>query len=493
MPKGMGLNEQVRALLGPTARDFLRPVKSRRVLVVEADPRAGATLCAQLRELGFEPAESATGQGALALATTFRPEVTLLDVAAPGCDGAPIVQRLRNLGGQTAVVVMGDAGEGSAALLALAAGADGYLTRPLDRDRVLAALERASERHELRAEITGLRERLRGRLALIGASPDLAAVFELVRRVAPTKATVLIHGETGSGKHHLAQVVHELSPRRERPFVAVNCAALSETLIDSELFGHEQGAFEGADGRRIGRVEQARGGTLYLQEVAHLPPAIQVRLLRVLQEGIFERLGGREPLASDVRVVAGSSRDLADEVRHGRFRDDLYYRLNVVSASLPALRDRKADIPALVTHLLAERPRAGGTPPLQAAPGVLSAFFAYPWPGNLRELAAAVEVAASRASGAELRAEDLPAVMASGLAEKGSGSGLIPGATLFEIEREAILRTLEQAAGSTTRAAEVLGVSVRKIQYRLKEYRAGQPGHHHTAARDAFGGDSNQR
>jgi two-component system, NtrC family, response regulator HydG len=258
-------------------------------------------------------------------------------------------------------------------------------------------------------------------------------------------------------------------------------------LIGSELFGHEKGAFEDADRRRNGRVEEARGGTLYLHEVGQLPPAVQVRLLRVLQEGVFERLGGRDLETADVRVVAGSSRDLADEVRHGRFRDDLYYRLNVVSAALPPLRDRKADIPALVTHLLADRPRAAGATPLSAAPGVLSAFFAYSWPGNLRELAAVVERAASRATGDELRVEDLPPVVVGSQAEEGSGSGLIPGATLFEIEREAILRTLEQASGSTARAAEVLGVSVRKIQYRLKEYRAGQLGRHHPAAVVAFG------
>jgi two-component system NtrC family response regulator len=375
----------------------------------------------------------------------------------------------------------------------MGAGADGYLTRPIEPGRLVAALERARERHELRAEIAALRERIRGRLALVGASPELAAVLELVRRVAPTKATVLIHGESGSGKHHLAQVVHEQSPRRERPFCSVNCAAISETLLDSFLFGHEPGAFQEADRRRLGWVEAARGGTLYLHEVGQLPPTLQVKLLRVLQEGVFERLGGREVLASDVRVVTGTSRDLAEEVRRGRFRDDLYYRLNVVSVTVPPLRDRKADIPALVTHLLKERGGAGATPPRSATPGVLSACFAYPWPGNLRELAGVVEAAASRATGDELRVEDLPPILVGGHAVEGSGSGLIPGATLFEIEREAILRTLEQAGGSTARAAEVLGVSVRKIQYRLKEYREGQAGRRHPAAVVAFGGDTNHR
>jgi two-component system, NtrC family, response regulator HydG len=463
-------------------------MESTRVLVVEADPRAGASLRAQLRDLGFDAAESATADGALSLAARFKPAVALLDVTAPGCAGADFVEALRLRGGQAAVVVLGGAEEGAAAQATSRVGADGFLVRPLDPGRLRAAVERADQRRALRAEIAGLRDRIRRRLALIASSPDLISLFELVRRVAPTKATILIHGESGSGKRHLAQVIHELSPRRERPFVAVNCAALSETLIASQLFGHEQGAFEEADRRRHGRIEEARGGTLYLHEVGRLAPAVQVRLLRVLQEGVFERLGGRDVEAADVRVVAGSSRDLADEVRHGRFRDDLYYRLNVVSASLPPLRDRKADIPALVAHLLAERPRPAGAPPLTAAPGVLSAFFAYAWPGNLRELASVVEELAARATGPELRAEDLPPVLTGGQAEEGSGSGLIPGATLFEIEREAILRTLEQADGSTARAAAVLGISVRKIQYRLKEYRAGQPGRHQPAPVLAFGG-----
>ncbi len=460
-----------------------------RVLIVETDPRAGASLRAQLRELGFDAAESGSADEALSTAASFRPAVALLDAMAPGCDGATFVPKLRALAPHVSVLVLGGAEEGPAALVAQGSGADGYVMRPTAPNRLRAAVERAGERRALRAEIAGLRERIRGRLALIASSPELVSVFELVRRVAPTKATILIHGESGSGKHHLAQVVHELSPRRERPFVSVNCAALSETLVESELFGHEQGAFEEADRRRNGRIEEARGGTLYLHEVGQLPPAVQVRLLRVLQEGAYERLGGRELVAADVRVVAGSSRDLAEEVRHGRFRDDLYYRLNVVSAELPPLRDRKADIPALVTYLLADRSSAAGTPPLSAAPGVLSAFFAYPWPGNLRELAAVVRLAASRAAGPELRLEDLPPVILGGQAEEGSGSGLIPGATLFEIEREAILRTLEQSDGSTARAAEVLGVSVRKIQYRLKEYRAGQLGRRHPAAVVAFGGE----
>jgi len=461
-----------------------------RILIVDADPPAVAALRSQLGDLGCEVAEAATVEAALSLAASFKPAVVLLDVTAPDGAGSRFVCDLRALGSDAAVVVVSGEAETAAGLAALRAGADGCLVRPVLPDRLGAALERAGERRALRLEIASLRDRIRGRLALIGSSPELTAAFELVRRVAPTKATILLHGESGVGKHHLAQVVHELSPRRDRPFAAVNSAALSETLIDALLFGQEPGIFEEDDRRRRGKLEEARGGTIYLHEVGQLSPSLQVKLLRVLQEGVFERLGGRELLAADVRVVAGSSRDLAEEVRTGRFRDDLYYRLNVVAVALPPLRDRKADIPALVAHLLADRARATASAPLQVAPGVLSAFFTYPWPGNVGELEAVLQAAAARATGGELRVEDLPPVLTGGQPEGGMASGLIPGATLFEIEREAILRTLEQAGGSTARAAEVLGVSVRKIQYRLKEYRAGQGGQPHPAAAASLGGET---
>jgi DNA-binding NtrC family response regulator len=446
-----------------------------RILIVEADGRSASSLRAQLRGLGYAAESASSAAEASALTARFKPDLVLLDLAAPGCGEKDFLRGLRTLG-DSSVVVVGEAEPGPAVLAALAAGADRHLPRPVDEAQLRLAVQRAGESRALRAEIEELRDQVRGRLELIASSAELVSVFELVRRVAPTKATVLVQGEPGAGKNHLAQVIHELSPRRERPFVAVNCAALCEPLVDTLLFGPEPGALEEPPRRRTGRIEEADRGTLYLHEVGRLPPAVQVKLLRVLQEGVFERPGGRGLVRVDVRLVAGTSRDLAEEVRQGRFRDDLYYRLNVVSAALPPLRDRKADIPSLVAHLLAERARATRTPPLVATPGVLSAFFAYPWPGNLRELAAVVDAAAAHAPGAELRVEDLPPVLRSGSSEERSASGLIPGATLFEIEREAILRTLEQEGGSTARAAEVLGVSARKIQYRLKEYRAGQPG-----------------
>jgi two-component system NtrC family response regulator len=447
-----------------------------RILLIEGDPTAGAALRGALSEHGFDAVETSTCDGAMSLVSSYQPAVVLADAALPGCDGTALAARLHELRSDAALVVAVAPDRMDAAVAALRAGAESFLVRPLEPSHAAVVLQKAADTRRLRLDGERLRDRIRGRLAMVGSSPDLLSVFELVRRVAPTKATVLVHGEAGTGKEHLAQVLHELSPRRERPFLRVNCAALGEALVDSELFGHEQGAFDEAGGRRIGAFEQANGGTLYLHEVGRLPPSVQVKLLRVLQEGVLERVGGREPITVDVRVVAGSQRELAEEVRAGRFRDDLYYRLNVVAVALPALRARKADIPALVSHFLDHhQPRPGRTV-RGVTPGVLSSLFAYDWPGNLRELEAVVREAAERCEGAEIGAADLPPVLQGVRAEEAGGSALIPGATLFEIEREAILRTLDQVAGSTARAAEILGVSVRKIQYRLKEYKAGQTG-----------------
>ena len=457
-----------------------------RILIIDGDPAAGAALRSALAELGFDAVEASSCEAALALLPSVQPAVVLADVALPGCEGSLLAARLHALQSDAGLVVVTSSERLEAALGAMRSGADAFLLRPLVPVHAAVVLQKVAGTRRLRLDGERLREHLRGRLALVGASPELVAVHDLVRRVAPTKAPVLIVGEAGAGKQHLAQVLHELSPRRERPFLRVSCAALGESLLDSELFGHEQGAFEEADRRHLGAFEQARGGTLYLDEVGRLPPAVQVKLLRVLQEGTLERVGGRGAVPVDVRVVAGSQRDLAHEVHAGHFRDDLYYRLNVVAVSLPALRARKADIPALVSHFLEHRTNAAGRPIRGVSPGVLSALFAYEWPGNLRELEAVVRAAAERCQGAEIGAADLPGVLQGLKAEEAGASGLIPGATLFEIEREAILRTLDQVDGSTARAAEILGVSVRKIQYRLKEYKAGQTGRRRAGGEPAF-------
>ncbi|HET8733437.1 MAG TPA: sigma-54 dependent transcriptional regulator [Anaeromyxobacteraceae bacterium] len=459
-------------------------MKRDRILLIDGNPLDGAALRAALFERGLDAVEAASAEAALALVPSFTPGAVLADATLPGCDGASLLARLRELGSDAVLVASAPHDRVEAALDALRAGAEAFLVRPFAPEQARVVLEKALEKRRLRGDRAALRERVRARAAVVGSAPEMESVVELVRRVAPTKATVLVLGEAGAGKEHVAHAIHEASPRRDRPFIRVNCAALSEALLASDLFGHEAGAFAEADRRHVGKLEQADGGTIYLHEVGRLPPALQVRILRVLQHGELERLGGDQTLRVDVRVVAGSQHDLAEEVRSGRFRDDLYYRLNVVSVTLPPLRERKGDIPALVNHFLAVYGRAQGKEITGVTPGTLSALFAYDWPGNVRELAGVVERAVTLARGREITADDLSPVLHGARPEESGASALIPGATLFEIEREAILRTLEQCDGSTARAAEVLGVSVRKIQYRLKEYRSGVSARRRTHVED---------
>jgi two-component system NtrC family response regulator len=309
---------------------------------------------------------------------------------------------------------------------------------------------------------------------MVGEAPELQAVYEVVKQAAVTKATVLVLGESGTGKELIAQALHELSPRKDKPFIKVACAALSETLLESELFGHERGSFTGAVGRKEGRFELADGGTLFLDEIGEISPTVQVKLLRALQTREFERVGGTQSIKVDVRVVAATNRDLAAEVKAGRFREDLYYRLNVVAVTLPPLRRRRGDIPALAAHFLSQYGTAYGKDIKRLTAGTLNALIAHDWPGNVRELENAIERAVVLCKTSEVTADDLPATLRGPRPAQRDAAGLIPGASLAEIEREAILRTLELLGGSTSRAADMLGISVRKIQYRLKEY-GGEP------------------
>ncbi len=388
---------------------------------------------------------------------------------------AALVARARAAGRDAALVVAYFPDEMGQTLEALRAGADACLALPAEPDAASAVLERVLEARRLRRERGELRERARARALLVGDAPALQAARDVIRRVGPTKATVLLVGESGTGKSTAAQALHEASPRRDRPFVRMSCAALSQTMLESELFGHETDAFAGAEARADGRLAAADGGTLHLAEAEKLPPATQTRLLRFLQHGEFERLGGHTAVRSDVRVVASTRLDLAEEIRAGRFRDDLYYRLGVVTVALPPLRARKGDLPVLANHFLDLRSRRDGTEVVDLTPGALSSLFAHDWPGNVRELENVVEGAARACAGRRIRPEHLPPVLHGARPAERATSSLIPGATLLDIEREAILRTLDQEGGSTVRAAEVLGISVRKVQYRLKEYRTGQP------------------
>jgi two-component system NtrC family response regulator/two-component system response regulator HydG len=444
-----------------------------RIVVVDDDKSAREALNTLLTDEGFEVAEAGDGEEALALMAAFGPDAVLADVRMPKMDGLTFLRRCREEGHSAVFVMMTAFASIETAVEAMRAGAESYLVKPVDVNAVLVVLEKALEKHRLKRDADSLRARLHERYrfhSIVGDSTELQAVFDVVKRAAPTKATVLILGESGTGKELIGQAIHEESPRKDRPFIKVNCAALSESLLESELFGHERGSFTGAIGRREGRFELADGGTLFLDEIGDLPPSIQIKLLRVLQLREFERVGGSQTLKVDVRMVAATNKDLAAEVKTGRFREDLFYRLNVVAVTLPPLRGRRGDIPALVAHFIEKYSLAYGKEIRGLAPGTLNALLSHDWPGNVRELENVVERAVVLARGQELTADDLPPTLRGPRPRERTASSLIPGATLHEIEREAILRTLEMVSGSTSRAAEVLGISVRKIQYRLKEY-----------------------
>jgi two-component system NtrC family response regulator/two-component system response regulator HydG len=388
----------------------------------------------------------------------------------PRLDGVCFLKKARDLGSKAHFIMMTSFSSVSLAVEAMHAGADNFLPKPISVDAALLVIKRTLEHGQLLIEATELRERVQARFQLsnmVGDAPALRAVVDLVQQAAPTRATILVLGESGTGKELVAQALHQCSPRRTKPFIKVNCAALSESLLESELFGHERGSFTGALGRREGRFERADGGTLFLDEVGEIPLSLQVKLLRVLQSREFERVGGTEVVKVDIRLIAATNRDLEADVKAGRFREDLFYRLNVVPVVLPPLRERKCDLPALVSHFLAQFSTSYGKPIHGLAPGTLKALMSHDWPGNIRELENAIERAVVLAKGRELTADDLPSALRGPRPE----ATLLPGsATMAQIERQAIMETLQAVNGSTSRAADVLGISIRKIQYRLNEY-----------------------
>jgi DNA-binding NtrC family response regulator len=360
------------------------------------------------------------------------------------------------------------------AVSAMHQGAADYLTKPLNLDALTICMERALERRRLRKEAGQLRQRLseRDRIdRVVGASAPMLKIFETVLQVAPSRASVLITGESGTGKELIAAAIHEHSSRANAPFVKLHCAALAESLLESELFGHEKGSFTGAATRRDGRFQMADGGTLVLDEIGEVPLATQVKLLRFLQDREFERVGGNQTIRVDVRVIAATNRDLRAEVKAGRFREDLFYRLNVVSIDMPALRERPDDISLLAVRFLQRYAAENGKTLQGFAPDALAAMTRYSWPGNVRELENAVERAVVICRGDEIRLSDLPAHVVQKTKQVNDDEmPRIPGAKLAELERYAILKTLQDTGGSTSKAAEVLGISARTIQYRLHDY-----------------------
>lgn len=459
----------------PTATEAPSRAAKARVLVVDDEPSARTGLEKLLAAEGYRVESAEDGLAALDKVDETAPDVVVTDLKMPGMDGLELLDRLRARDPRLPVIVVTAFGEVASAVAAMRRGADDYLTKPIDLDALLVSIERALERRDLRHEAENLRRQIRerhdeGLQGLIGASPAMQAVYRTVRQVAPSRATVLVTGESGTGKGEVARAIHALSPRASKPFVTLQCASLAESLLESELFGHEKGAFTGAEKRRIGRFEQANGGTLFLDEVGEIPLAVQVKLLRVLQERCFERVGGNETIRVDVRVVAATNRDLAEAVKRGRFREDLYYRLNVIHVEMPPLRARRGDVLVLAHHFMQRFAEENHKRILGFSDTARARIAAHDWPGNVRELENAIERAVVMCRGDRIEPEDLPPDVAGAEPEVGIR---IPGSSMAEIEKYAILQTLEACGGSTKRASEVLGISVRTIQYRLAEYHRG--------------------
>jgi DNA-binding NtrC family response regulator len=451
-----------------------------RLLVVDDEPNARTALAELLREEGYTVETAADGFKALPKLADFGPDLLLTDLKMPGLDGLSLMGKAREQDAEIEVIVMTAHGAVESAVAAMRQGAADYLTKPLNLEELVLVLERVLERRRLRAETRKLRERLAVRHRIdniIGSSAPLRQVLETVLQVAPARASVLITGESGTGKELVAAAIHQHSPRAKGPFVKLHCAALAESLLESELFGHEKGSFTGAQARREGRFEQADGGTLFLDEIGEISPAVQVKLLRFLQEREFERVGGNQTVKVDVRLVAATHRDLPQLVRDGKFREDLYYRLNVVTLEMPPLRARPSDVPALAAHFLRRFAEENGKTIDGFTDEALLRLTHHPWPGNVRELENVIERAVVVCRSQRIGETDLgPTVAAAAAAVAARGLPEIPGSTRADLERYAILKTMEATGGSTSKAAEILGVSARKIQYKLHEYQTGKKG-----------------
>ncbi len=447
-----------------------------RILIVDDEANARAALSEILHDEGYATETAADGFKALGKLGEFVPDVILTDLKMPGLDGLEFMEKARAYVPSAVFVVMTAFGSITSAVQAVKKGAENYLTKPLDFEALSAVVERAMEKARLLQETRHLRDKLRERNAfkhIVSGDPKTLAVLELVKQIGPSKASVLITGESGTGKELIAEAICAASPRADKPFVRLHCAALSESLLESELFGHERGAFTGAVARREGRFKQADGGTLFLDELGEFPLGTQVKLLRVLQERSFERVGGNETLKVDVRILAATHRDLRAEIAKGTFREDLFYRLNVISVDIPPLRERPLDVAPLASFFLSRYATENGKVIESFSDEALEALSAYGWPGNVRELENAVERAVVLCDGPVVERRHLPGSVVP--EERREGPPTIPGSTIDEIERYAILKTLEACGGSTSKAAMVLGMSTRKIQYKLHEYSSGGP------------------
>lgn len=447
-----------------------------RVLVVDDEENIRLVLETVLQKHGYEVATAASAEDALTQLEAFAPTFVIADVRMPGMSGIELCAELRKRRSPATVIVMSAFGSVELALEAMKAGAYDYVSKPFKQDEVLLALEKASERESLKRENERLREEVRQSRShgeMIGQSDPMRDVFRTIEKVAGYTTTVLIQGESGTGKELVARAVHDGSPRKDAPFVAVNCGAIPEALLESELFGHKRGAFTDAHADKKGLFQAADGGTLFLDELGELPLALQVKLLRVLQEGTIRPVGATRDQSVDVRVVAATVRDLAARIEEGAFREDLYYRLNVLQIVVPPLRDRPADIPLLLEHFIDRTNARLGTVISGVDPDARKVLMAYSWPGNVRELENVVERAVVLADANVLTSTDLPPR----LSDPVDPSKIVLSATNLSIkkmqrfmEKTLIARALEKTEGNRTAASKLLEISHRALLYKIKDY-----------------------
>jgi DNA-binding NtrC family response regulator len=453
------------------------------VLVVDDEPGVQESLRMLLKEECQVVTAGNAAEALLAVEQT-PPDLVLLDLVMPGRSGLDLLSDLSERGVPAPVIVLTATKTVTTAVEAMKRGAADYVTKPFEVDALRIKIRRLLEQGALEQEVARLRDEVsrRDRLgAMVGRSAPMQELFRAIERVARSKASVLIRGESGTGKELVARALHDLGPRSDGPFVAVNCAAIPETLLESELFGHERGAFTDAREQRIGRFEAAGGGTLFLDEVGEIAPAMQGKLLRALQERVIERLGGAHPIPVDVRIVAATNRDLEASIQAGEFRSDLYYRINVVPLAIPPLRQRREDIALLAEHVLARISTEAGRGKMSLAPEAAELFQSYAWPGNVRELENAIERAAALSDRDELQAADLPEVVVEGARMATLGEQVRAGRLGFDeavarFESELLREALESSGWNQTQAAAQLGITRRQLKLKIDRYQLGGPG-----------------
>jgi DNA-binding NtrC family response regulator len=447
----------------------------RRILIVDDEAGVRESLRMVLKDT-YEPVAVGSGAEALDALAAGPFDVVLLDIVMPGMDGLELLEEVRSRYARVPVIMLTATKTVKTAVGAMKLGAFDYVTKPFDVDELRVILDKATENAALVREVEELRHEVGRRYQLdniIGKSPKMQEVFRTVHTVAPLKTTVLITGESGTGKELIAKAIHYGSPRMRKPLVTLNCAAIPETLLESELFGHEKGSFTDAHQKKLGQFELAHGGSLFLDEIGEMGPSTQAKLLRVLEHGEFLRVGGQRAVTVDVRIIAATNRDLSAAIKDGSFRADLYYRLNVVSVHLPPLRERRDDLVLLIRHFVAAKCRDMNITEKIARPEAVDALLRYPWPGNVRELENLIERILVLSEGPQITLEELPDIVKRTEASPGNLRDQVLagrkslGSAVDEFEREIIAEALQQTDFNQTRAAEMLGTTRRILKYRM--------------------------